>query len=111
MNQTTEQQERISLDRINTAAEVRKHAENIRKAATALAGYVVSTESDDTSTMDALSFCLGRANKLYRISCELRGLATGLDRMDETERRAAMRREFVDRIIRIIRIGEDGEEL
>lgn len=44
MNQTTEQQERISLDRINTAAEVRKHAENIRKAATALAGYVVSTE-------------------------------------------------------------------
>lgn len=31
-----------------------------------------------------------------------------LDRMDETERRAAMRREFADRIIRI---GEDGEEL
>lgn len=58
MNQTTEQQERISLDRINTAAEVRKHAENIRKAATALAGYVVSTESVDTPTMDALSFCL-----------------------------------------------------
>lgn len=108
MNQTTEQQERISLDRINTAAEVRKHAENIRKDATALAGYVVSTESDDTPTMDALSFCLGRANKLYRISCQLRGLATGLDRMDETERRAAMRREFADRIIRI---DGDGNEL
>lgn len=103
-----EQQERNSLDRINTAAKLHQHAENIRKATPALAGYVTSVESEDTATLDAMSFGLNRADKLYRIYRQVDNLAERLDRMDETERRAAMRREFTDRIIRI---GEDGEEL
>lgn len=103
---TNEQQERNSLDRINTAAELRKHAQRIHEEASALATYAAHVESGDVLTNNVAAFALGRANKLFKIYRQLDNSALDLDQGDEHDRLAAQKREMFQRIMRIDETGE-----